>query len=255
MEKIKFLHIGRTGGTTLTQIIQNNSILKKKIEILGHFQKIDEYDKIIFAIRNPITRFISAFYHRKNKVERLVNDGRSSYVPIKERAAFKHYQNIGSLLSDLFSDNFCNVNKAKFALRNIMHLGKIGTYRFWFKNIKKPVKKNVFFIIKFENYKSDLLKLLKNLRVKIKRIPHFRPSKLNKDVIVLNNELEKKLILFLEDDYIFISMLKRNKILPNSYLKKEFKFLKKKRNINLKHKDIFKNKITNYFFDIYFMLF
>ena len=50
-------------------------------------------------------------------------------------------------------------------------------------------------------------------------------------------------------------MLKRNKILPNSYLKKEFTFLKKKRNINLKHKDIFKNKITNYFFDIYFMLF
>ena len=31
MEKIKFLHIGRTGGTTLTQIIQNNSILKKKL--------------------------------------------------------------------------------------------------------------------------------------------------------------------------------------------------------------------------------
>jgi hypothetical protein len=63
---LSFIHIGKTGGTTLLHVLH-----QKKIEI-KHYHYIDiaykTNEKFIIWIRNPISRFVSAFNMSKSLV-------------------------------------------------------------------------------------------------------------------------------------------------------------------------------------------
>ena len=75
---LSYIHIGKTAGTTFKNVVNNYSILKK--EIVYHQHSFKPYNskcekQIIFCIRDPIARFISAFNHRKTKLERQRKTG------------------------------------------------------------------------------------------------------------------------------------------------------------------------------------
>ena len=57
---LSFIHIGKTGGTTI------NTLLKNKIDNYKEYHLIKNYknnEKYIIWLRNPINRFVSAFNH------------------------------------------------------------------------------------------------------------------------------------------------------------------------------------------------
>lgn len=80
----KFLHIGKCGGTYFRHIFPH---LKPV-----HMGKPDNKSKYITMVRNPIDRFISAFYHSINIItfdisgytkEQLINDRNTPYYKMK----------------------------------------------------------------------------------------------------------------------------------------------------------------------------
>jgi hypothetical protein len=56
--KISFIHIGKTGGTTITELLKNKLKIHKKYHLEKEYNKKEKY---IIWIRNPISRFVSAF--------------------------------------------------------------------------------------------------------------------------------------------------------------------------------------------------
>ncbi len=71
MQKIHFLHIGKTGGTAVKYALSSYS-KNEKYEIIlhGHETKLKDIpngEKFFFFLRNPITRFTSGFYSRKRQ--------------------------------------------------------------------------------------------------------------------------------------------------------------------------------------------
>ena len=69
--KIHFLHIGKTGGSALKYVLGNFLNTQEYILELHHhnvsLKHIPEGEKVIFFLRDPISRFISGFYSRKRK--------------------------------------------------------------------------------------------------------------------------------------------------------------------------------------------
>ena len=68
---VHVLHIGKTGGTALQEALKDNLRTSKyKIKLHGHNFKLKNVPKgasVVFFVRNPMDRFISAFYSRKRE--------------------------------------------------------------------------------------------------------------------------------------------------------------------------------------------
>jgi hypothetical protein len=60
--KFTLIHIGKCGGFTVETVLKNNNYDFDSV----HIQKctFDSNKKYVIVIRNPISRFISAFYWR-----------------------------------------------------------------------------------------------------------------------------------------------------------------------------------------------
>ncbi len=72
IQKIHFIHIGKTGGTAVKYALQdyNATVLGCRYEIILHnhnfkLKDIPIGEKFFFFVREPIDRFISGFYSRK----------------------------------------------------------------------------------------------------------------------------------------------------------------------------------------------
>lgn len=66
MSIIHFLHIGKTGGTAFQNAIRGTAA-EATFRIHGHQVRLSNVpvgEKVIFFLRHPVTRFVSAFYSR-----------------------------------------------------------------------------------------------------------------------------------------------------------------------------------------------
>ena len=134
-QKWAFIHIPKTGGTSLTSIIQNRegSELVAVHDSIRVFEDVSDF--FIFTIvRNPFTRIASAYSHRLRKNE--------------------YKKSFGEFITEL-SEN---------------HLDLIP--QSYYINAGKDENKQVSFIAKYENYIHDIQKILKKINHR-SSIPHL----------------------------------------------------------------------------------
>ena len=100
MDKFILIHIGKSGGTSVRNILCEKQY-KFSIKHLG-WVRFNPSEKYIIVLRNPISRFISAFNWRYH----LVCDTKIQQFRFKgEKELLDHYKTINALAEDLYKFN------------------------------------------------------------------------------------------------------------------------------------------------------
>ncbi len=164
-QNIHFLHIRKTGGSALKYALRS-SLLTDKFDITLHkhpttLKDIPKNEKIIFYIRNPISRFISGFYSRQRQ-------GKPRYFypwDNEEKIAFEFFSTPNKLALALSSKNLEEKYKAEKAMKNINHIK--SSYWDWFGDEKyfKSRLSDIFFIGSQEKFLHDFELLKKKLNL------------------------------------------------------------------------------------------
>jgi len=170
-QKWAFIHIPKTGGTSLTSIIQNI----EGSELVAVHDSIRAFDDVsnffIFTIvRNPFTRIASAYSHRLRKNE--------------------YKKSFGEFITEL-SEN---------------HLDLIP--QSYYINAGKDENKKVSFIAKYENYTNDIQKILKKINHR-SSIPHLNRNPIYDKHPNLNQEKFYKNLY--SQDWMIENILERYK--------------------------------------------
>jgi hypothetical protein len=129
-EALHVLHVGKTGGTALNYVLQEYQAISLYRPLFrGHETTLADVpagERFMFVIRNPLTRFVSAFNSR-------LREGRPRYhYPWREeeRVAFAIFETPDQLAAALSSTDAARREQAEQAMRGIGHLNT--PYSFWF---------------------------------------------------------------------------------------------------------------------------
>lgn len=211
---VHLIHIGKTGGSAVKYVLeQNKSTPSHEIFLHGHaigLQNIEKGERIIFFLRDPIKRFISAFYGRQRE------DRPRYYSPWskEEREAFETFATPNELARALSSMDDQFREKAIKAMRNIAHIR--NSYWDWFcnENYMLSRKDDIYFIGTQENLSEDFFSLKKLLELpEDATLPtdsinaHRNPSNIDK---ALDEEAIKNLENWYKRDYDFIDFCQEN---------------------------------------------
>lgn len=185
-------------------------------------------EKAFFCVRDPITRFVSGFYHRKQKLDRNVTERRVYNTwDKKEIQALERHSDINSLLSDLFSGDEGRRENALAHMSNIFHIGKFGSYWNWFVNADYLGERrdSIDIVLRQENFSEDMSELARRLGSGHVEMVRSRATDYGKSV-PLEDRHRPRLASFLRREYEFIDALKDLKLLPPSYLVDEISLSK-----------------------------
>lgn len=127
---LHFLHVGKTGGTAIKEVLVNS--LGVRQTPFGWFhhsaadttplREIPPEDYFFFCVRDPISRYASAFYSRWTK-------GRPRYYfewSEKERVAFERFHTPQQLADALASADREEREAAETAMVSIRHIGRLS---------------------------------------------------------------------------------------------------------------------------------
>jgi hypothetical protein len=127
---VHVLHVGKTGGTALNHVlVEHSANLAYRLVFEGHTGRladVPEGESFLFLVRDPLTRFVSAFNGR------LREDQPRYHYPWREeeRAAFSIFSTPDQLARALSSDDPAERKSAERAMRGIGHVNT--SYSFWF---------------------------------------------------------------------------------------------------------------------------
>jgi glycosyltransferase involved in cell wall biosynthesis len=127
---LNVLHIGKTGGTALKHVLaENEGAARYQLLFRGHdvtLADVPAGECFMFLIRDPLTRFVSAFNGR------LREDRPRYYYPWREeeRVAFAIFKTPDQLAVALSSPDDAEREQAEQAMRGIGHVNT--PYTFWF---------------------------------------------------------------------------------------------------------------------------
>jgi hypothetical protein len=127
---LNVLHIGKTGGTALKHVLKENQATSAyQLLFRGHdvtLADLPEGEQYMFLIRDPLTRFVSAFNGR------LREDRPRYHYPWRdeERVAFAIFKTPDQLAVALSSEDAGEREQAEAAMHGIGHVNT--PYTFWF---------------------------------------------------------------------------------------------------------------------------
>jgi hypothetical protein len=143
---LNVLHIGKTGGTALKHVLAENADASRyQLLFRGHdvtLPDVPEGEPYMFLIRDPLTRFVSAFNGR------LREDRPRYHYPWRdeERVAFAIFKTPDQLAVALSSADHEERAQAEAAMHGIGHVNT--PYTFWFPSERafRARLEDVFFI-------------------------------------------------------------------------------------------------------------
>jgi hypothetical protein len=139
---MELIHIGKCGGSTVEKELTKNNIpfIKKHLCII----KYDSSKKYLIVIRNPIKRFISAFYWRRHLV---CESKQQEHRFPGEKEFLTKYNTIEKLIENLDSN------------MNYIHHIKEDIHYYLSEFINKCSKENIKGVICTETLSEDMDKL------------------------------------------------------------------------------------------------
>jgi len=197
-KKIQFITVPRTGCTLLLTLFDK---FRLNVDWNNHYVKPKYHtnNNYIISIRNPVDRFISAFYHAKYNQK------------------IYYHKNFFILYPEV-DDLAKNINKSESTkyIRLSHHLNESLSTFFKIEHIKKNPP---LFIFEFSSLHKDIYSFLKNFdKIDKKKISNFLSKILgtspNKKKLSIVGE--KKLKLFLSKDFKVYNYLINNKLKINS---------------------------------------
>ena len=193
-ENIKYIHIGKCGGSTLTHSLSNN--ITGWYHIASRDYKNNE--KYIIWIRHPLKRFVSAFWYSHDlvnfetihlkmkditfdnclfpkKIKKKIKYGRMYTYSKRYDFLINYFKSPNDLAESLTS---LNQKRKKLAYELMKHQTEhifkgIGWYLYNGKFIEKNHKK-ILFIGTQDNMNQDLKKLNTILKYPLKKQKHIR---------------------------------------------------------------------------------
>jgi hypothetical protein len=111
-----FLHVGKTGGTAIKSVLWN-WVHKCRYIVVMHTHEIGMRDvpvgeKVFFCVRDPCTRFVSAFNSRKQKKDQTYS----------EEQAFAVFETASDLAEALTTEDRNRRAEAVHAMQSIAHV-------------------------------------------------------------------------------------------------------------------------------------
>lgn len=228
-KNIKFIHIGKCGGT--------NIINKFKLpQIHMRIPKDNEANKYIIWIRNPLDRFVSAFFYSKDIVnhmfDNIIYEDRKKTILQRNYSISEEYDYLlnkfktaNDLAEAIDSDNYALQESAiKLMNHQEEHIYKgIGFYLRNGDFVKNNYNK-ILFVGSVENMEDDILKLSKLIN-KNNNSNKFNRKNLNKHSKFLSKRAIKNLLNFYKDtDYKALNALYEYKFINKSLLDSYYKY-------------------------------
>jgi hypothetical protein len=182
---LAFIHIGKTGGTTINHHLLHSEI--KNYKMYHHNKNYQDDEKYIIWLRNPINRYVSAFNHSYYGINTNVKiiksfDLDNCLIPMRMKnsmnkewvftktydALMRKFKNANELAESLSSDDVELQRLGKeLMMRQEEHLHKgIGWYLENGKFVKENLN-NIIFVGTLENMREDIEQLSNVLQIKL----------------------------------------------------------------------------------------
>ena len=165
-DPVDVLHIGKTGGSALRHalVTAGDEQLAHRLRFHTHsvsLRYLPDSRKIVFFLRDPAARFVSAFYGRKRQ-DRPRYDNPWT---IGEARAFSRFATANELATALYSSSRQQRRFAREAMRDISHLNR--DYGYWLESsgYLESRRADIFFIGFQESLDEDFRALLRKLGV------------------------------------------------------------------------------------------
>lgn len=167
--KYGFLHIGKTGGSSVNSLIR--SIAKNgssELERYGHrltLKKIfaDPDARVSFVIRDPIERFVSAFNSRLRCGRRHPDDKNPSYYsPWRESEAitFSFFKSAAELAESLYGEDERLLSAAQYAVEAISHLRRNYRYHLHSVNFLRKNQDRIYYVCDINDLDANIINIV-----------------------------------------------------------------------------------------------
>lgn len=159
MDKYGLLHIGKTGGTAANAVIKANNKLGVGETVNCYKHKVglrDVHDanmceRLMFFIREPVARYISAFNSRL----RMGYPRHHGEWSPREEVAFEHFKTPNQLAEALSSDDDERRELALGSMLGIRHLRRAYEHYLDSVDLLEKEKDRIYFIAATETFSAD----------------------------------------------------------------------------------------------------
>jgi len=155
---VHFLHVGKTGGSAVKAALRPVATVGPyRLDLHGHaftLADVGPDERFFFATRDPVARFVSAFYSRRRGGAPPARDPWSR----AEARAFERYATANDLAERIDSDD-----EARAAMDEITHIR--SHYSSWFGTSEEFLARQdqLLFVLRMERLSGDFAELLQLL--------------------------------------------------------------------------------------------